>query len=173
MANGRPEGPKEPAPGSEAAQMVDSRAARGGVRRVSARRKPSSRRVSERHWTKLIEEVIEFLGMVVHGLTGAVAHVIAKISRALPDTPTGLLGMIVLLSFVLVAVKEWEPRSENLCFGCLATFAVFGLGLIFVILKSQGTNDRLRDMQQNRLQAIRVDPITVEPPHMAYEDSRN
>lgn len=144
-----------------------------GDRRASGRRRRSDSRRAQSSWTRLLENTAELLSLLVHGVIGAMIHVVANIGRALPDTPTGLLGLICLLTPILVVMGNKEREAQNLCFGCLAVFALIAVGLILVILKAQGgSNDRLRQMQHERLEAIGVRPIPDQADHSGRDNSR-
>lgn len=122
-------------------------------------RRPGSRSVKN-SWTKLLDNSAELASLVFDGVTGALIHVVAHVARAVPDSPTGLLGMIILLSPLMLLLGNKEQVAQNLCFGCLAIFALIAVGLIIVILKAQGGNNEwLRQNQRSRLEAIRVEPI--------------
>jgi hypothetical protein len=123
--------------------------------------------------TKLLASTADLVALIFHGITGAMLHVVGSVVQHLPQTPMGLLGVIIMLTPILILIANERQHAQNVCFGCLAVLALIASGLILILMKAQGsTNPRLRDMQHDRLATIRVKAIRPRPDRPAREDSR-
>jgi hypothetical protein len=102
-----------------------------------------------------VQLVLDGISLFSHGIHGVLAHLMALI-------PDNLIKGIVFVAVLVVLVYEEavrHPGSHELCFGAFCALAVIALGLVAALFRNSGTDNRLRDMQDERLKAIDVKPL--------------
>lgn len=106
----------------------------------------------------LIQSVIEIISLVAHGIHGVLAHVMVVI----PSHPIKSVGFLAVL--VVLALEEGirHHESQEFCFRTSILLTVIALALIALLFRSPGNDERLREMQHARADAIKVNAFDYE-----------
>jgi hypothetical protein len=107
--------------------------------------------------SKFWKLVIGAASLIVHGFEGILAHVLEQI----PTNPIKGIGFVCVLGVLVYheGMKAHDDLSQRLCFGCMSMLTLIALGLIVVCVRSPGNDERLRQMQEERVRAIQVKPF--------------
>lgn len=105
------------------------------------------------HFT--LESIVEGISLLTHGIPAVIVHTIAHI----PDNPIKAVVFMAILIAGAMAFGMEKPGKEDFCFHCILVLAFIAVGLIVICLKNPGNNDRLREMQDERVRAVGVTPF--------------
>jgi hypothetical protein len=104
---------------------------------------------------RLLDRVVEGASLLVHGTEGIVAHTL----NSIPENPVKVIAFIVVLLVFVLVVGVKARDAHDLCFGCMIGLTIIGVGVIAIVLRNPGNNQRLADMQEQRVVAVGVKPI--------------
>jgi hypothetical protein len=117
---------------------------------IADRDKPAQRKVSFD-----LETLIEGASLFVHGTLGVIAHTLGMI----PDNPVKAVVFVAVLILGAMYIGIEHEKSQDFCFHCVMVLAVVAVGLVVICLRNPGSNERLREMQDERVRAVGVTPF--------------
>lgn len=107
-------------------------------------------------WVGAVENAIEAFSLFYDGGVAVVGHLV---TRVIPETPSKGLPFVAVLAVLTFIIGNKEAKNEQLCFGCFLVLGVIAVCLVIIAVKNPGTDVRLREMQDERVRAIKVKPL--------------
>jgi hypothetical protein len=146
-------------PARRASEFVPGGDSRQSTRSRNPQKRGSKKRRRKRHGglLKILETAYDVAEVAVHGLAAVFLHTLQRV----PANPVQSAGFLGVLICVITAYTMKEHKDEELCFKCIVTLAVIAIVILTVeALKGTVSGKRLRETQDERLNDIRVTPLS-------------